>query len=130
MNADEQAVRTLVADWHRATAVGDVEAVLQLMAEDVVFLVAGQPPMRGRRIFENGLRGLLTSHRISSTAEVQEIEISGDLAYCWSILNVKITPTSGGSTVVRSGSAISILRKQSTGSWVVVRDANLLAVAK
>jgi uncharacterized protein (TIGR02246 family) len=130
MNADEQAVRTLVADLHRATAVGDVEAVLQLMAEDVVFLVAGQPPMRGRRIFENGLRGLLTSHRISSTAEVQEIEISGDLAYCWSILNVKITPTSGGSTVVRSGSAISILRKQSTGSWVVVRDANLLAVAK
>ncbi len=130
MNADEQAIRTLVAEWHLSTAAGDVESVLQLMAEDVVFLVAGQPPMRGRRTFENGLRGLLAAHHIASTADVQEIEISGDLAYCWSILNVEITSTSDGSKVVRSGSALSILRKQSTGSWVVVRDANLLSVAK
>jgi len=129
MNADERAIRTLVAEWHRATAAGDVESVLRLMADDVVFLVAGQPPMRARRTFEKGLRGLLAAHRIASSAEVQEIEISGDLAYCWSILNVEITPTSGGSKVVRSGSALSILRKQSTGAWVVVRDANLLAVA-
>jgi uncharacterized protein (TIGR02246 family) len=129
MNADEQAIRTLVAEWHRATAAGDVESVLQLMADDVVFLVAGQPPTRGRLTFEKGLRGLLAAHRIASTADVQEIEISGDLAYCWSLLNVEITPTSGGSKVVRSGSALSILRKQSTGAWVVVRDANLLAVA-
>ena len=129
MNTDEQAIRTLVAEWHRATAAGDVESVLPLMADDVVFLVAGQPPMRGRPTFEKGLRGLLAAHRIASSAEVQEIEISGDLAYCWSILHVEITPTSGGSNVVRSGSALSILRKQSTGAWVVVRDANLLAVA-
>jgi ketosteroid isomerase-like protein len=61
---------------------------------------------------------------------VQEIEVSGNLAYCWSILDVEITPTAGGSKIVRSGSAVSILRKQSDGTWVVVRDANLLAVAK
>lgn len=130
MNTSEQAIRTLVAEWHRATAAGDVESVLQLMAEDVVFLVAGRPPMKGRSTFEKGLRGLLASHHIASTSEVQEVEVSGDLAYCWSILNVEITPTAGGSKVVRSGSAVSILRKQSSGSWVVVRDANLLAVAK
>ena len=52
MNADEQAIRALVAEWHSATAAGDVDAVLQLMAEDVVFLVAGQPPMKGRSSFE------------------------------------------------------------------------------
>jgi uncharacterized protein (TIGR02246 family) len=130
MNADEQAIRTLVTEWHRATAASDVESVLRLMAEDVVFLVAGQPPMKGRSAFEKGLRGLLASHHIASTGEVQEIEVSGNLAYCWSILNVEVTPVAGGSKVVRSGSALSILRKQSDGSWVVVRDANLLAVAK
>ncbi len=130
MNADEQAIRTLVAKWHSATAAGDVESVLRLMAEDVVFLVAGQPPMKGRSTFEAGLRGLLASHRIASTGEVQEVEVSGSLAYCWSLLNVEITPTAGGSKVVRSGSAVSILRKQSNGSWVVVRDANLLALVK
>ena len=35
----------------RASAAGDVERVLGLMAEDVVFLLPGQPPMRGRETF-------------------------------------------------------------------------------
>jgi uncharacterized protein (TIGR02246 family) len=129
VNADEQAIRDLVAQWHRATAAGDVEAVLRLMAEDVVFLVAGQPPMRGRSSFEQGLRRLLASHNVESTGEVQEIETSGNLAYCWSMLNVRITSREGGSPMVRSGSALSILRKHADGQWLVIRDANLLAVA-
>jgi uncharacterized protein (TIGR02246 family) len=130
VNADEQAIRALVAQWHSATAAGEIEAILELMAEDVVFLVTGQPPMSGRSTFERGLRGLLASHRVASSSEVQEVEVSGSLAYCWSILNVEITLTAGGNKVVRSGSAVSILRKQPNGSWLVVRDANLLAVVK
>jgi len=51
MSADEQAIRDLVAHWHRATAAGDVDIVLGLMADDVVFLVPGQPPIRGRSAF-------------------------------------------------------------------------------
>jgi uncharacterized protein (TIGR02246 family) len=46
MIPDEQAIRTLVSLWHTATAAGDVDTVLTLMAEDVVFLVPGHPPIR------------------------------------------------------------------------------------
>ena len=127
MNTDEQAIRDLVARWHRATAAGDVDTVLGLMADDVVFLVPGQPPMKGRSSLECGLRALLTQHRIESTGEVREVEVSGSLAYCWTDLNVRVVPLSGGDAKVRSGSALSILRKQATGSWVLARDANLLA---
>ncbi|UZR27766.1 YybH family protein [Methylococcus mesophilus] len=128
MNADELAIRNLVARWHSASEAGDVEAVLRLMDEDVVFLVAGHPPMKGRSAFEQGLRGLLALNRIETTSEIQEIEVSGHLAYCWSVLNVRVIPKVGGRPVVRSGSAVSILRKQTDGSWLVVRDVNLLAV--
>ena len=129
MNTDEQSIRSLVNTWHSATAAGDVEAVLKLITEDVVFLVAGQPPMNGRSTFEKGLRGLLQSHRIESTCEIQEVEVSGTLAYCWSVLTVKVTAKTGGTPVVRTGSALSVLRKQASGSWAVVRDANLLALS-
>lgn len=129
MSTDEQAIRNLVALWHKATAAGDVDTVLGLMAEEVVFLVAGHPPMRGRSTFERGLRGLLSQHRVESTSDIQEVEVSGDLAYCWSNLTVRVIPLSGGNPIVRSGSALSILRKQPGGSWLVVRDANLLAMA-
>jgi uncharacterized protein (TIGR02246 family) len=126
MTSDEQAIRDLVALWHSATVAGDVDTVLGLMAEDVVFLVAGRPAMRGRRSFESGLRGLLAKHQIESTGEVQEVDVSGDLAYCWTELNVRIVALSGGSSATRAGSALSILRKQPNGSWLVVRDANML----
>ena len=69
MTSDDRAIRDLVALWHSATGAGDVDTVLGLMAGDVVFLVAGHPPMRGRSSFEIGLRKLLATHRIESTGE-------------------------------------------------------------
>jgi len=129
MTTDEQAIRDLVALWHRATAAGDVDTVLGLMADDVVFLVAGQPPMRGRGSLERGLRGLLTQHRIESTGDVQEVQVSGSLAYCWTNLTVRVIPLTGGNPTVRAGNALSIFRKQANGSWVLTRDANLLSPA-
>jgi uncharacterized protein (TIGR02246 family) len=129
MNADEKAIRDVIARWHRATGAGDVDTILGFMAEDAVFLVAGQPPMKGRAAFERGLRQVLAEHRVESSGEVQEVEVSGDLAYSWTHLTVKVIPRKGGNAMVRSGSALSVFRKQPNGSWVLTRDANLLAPA-
>lgn len=129
MNPDEAAIRKMIALWHSATAAGDVGTVLGLMSEDAVFLVAGQPPMRGRAAFERGLHGVLEQHRIESTGDIQEVEVQGDLAYCWTHLTVKLISQIDGSTFVRSGNALSIIRKQANGAWQLVRDANLLSAA-
>jgi uncharacterized protein (TIGR02246 family) len=51
MENDEQAIRQLVTTWLDASKAGDTEKVLSLMADDVVFPVAGQPPMRGKAAF-------------------------------------------------------------------------------
>ena len=126
MATDEESIRGVIDRWHAATAAGDVDGVLRLMAEDVVFLVPGRPPMTGRSGFEKGLRQLLDSHRIESTGDVREIEVSGDLAYCLNWLTVRISPLSGGEPSVRSGHSLSVFRKQPDGSWVLSLDANLL----
>lgn len=129
MTSDEQSIRQLVATWHRATASGDVSRILGLMSEDVVFLVAGQPPMRGRQSFEKGLRALLQDHRIESDGEIQEIEVSGNWAYCWNYLSVTVTPLQGGTPTQRSGNTLTILHQGGDGAWAVVRDANMLSGA-
>ena len=51
MTRDEQEIRQLVATWMSASKAGDVEKVLSLMADDVVLLVAGHPPMVGKPAF-------------------------------------------------------------------------------
>ena len=42
MNSDEQRIRELVATWMSATKQGDLATVLDLMTDDVVFLVVGK----------------------------------------------------------------------------------------
>ena len=124
MATDEQAVRDLVHEWLRASQAGDTQSVLELMAENVVFLQPGQPPMRGRAAF----REAQASHaalNIEAKSDIQEVRVCGNFAWCWNYLTVSITPKSGGNTVTRAGHVLSVLHKQA-GRWVILRDANLL----
>jgi uncharacterized protein (TIGR02246 family) len=127
VSADEQAIRDVVQRWHALTAAGDVDGVLELMTGDVVFLVAGrEQPMRGREAFSQGLREILATHRIESDGEIREVAISGDLAYCWATLDVRVTPLAGGQTRRRRGDVLSVYRRHADGRWQLARDANLL----
>ena len=129
MSSGEADIRALIQRWHEATARGDVDAVLALMSEDVEFFVAGKEPMKGRAAFATGLRGLLKTHRIVSSGDVREVQVSGDLAFAVSLLHVRIIATDTGGESVRSGHALSVFRRQADGSWLLIRDANLLPSA-
>lgn len=127
MSDDERAIRSLVQRWLDATRAGDVDPVLQLMAPDVIFLVPGQPPMEGRAAFERGLLAVLDEHVIDSSSVIEEVVVSGDLAYCRTRLSVTVTSRHGQLPMRRDGHTLSILRKNADGAWHLTRDANLLA---
>ncbi|PXX44942.1 YybH family protein [Undibacterium pigrum] len=114
--------------WQDATAAGDVDKLLDLMDEEVVFLVAGHPPMKGREQFAQNLRNILQTHHITSSSQVQEIVVQTDLAYTWSYLQVEIIPKQTGQYMKRAGNVLSIWRLQADGKWRICRDANLLTL--
>ncbi len=125
MHPDEQAIRQMIQNWTRATAAGDLPELLTMLAEDVIFLAPGQEPMR-RDDFAAGFSAAIEHVRIDAHADVQEIEIAGDWAWCWNYLDVQITPRAAGTAARRCGHTLTILRRQN-GFWVIARDANLLA---
>ena len=128
MNEDDekQKIRHVIATWMRATAEGNLERILSLMAEDVVFLIAGQPPTRGREAFAAASRAAEGKFRFEGKPDIQEIHVAGNYAYCWNHLSVTITPLQGGSPTQRAGHTLSVFRKESDGRWVLFRDANML----
>lgn len=128
MPNDEAKIRAVIAEWHAATAVGDITRILPLISEDVVFLQPGQPPMRGRDTFAAGFATALKMFRINSTFAIQEMQIVADMAYCLTQLSVTVTPLNGGPAKVRSGYTLTIFRQQSAGNWVLTRDANMLTL--
>src|SRR5687768_14268854 len=127
MQADEQEIRQLVSSWIAATKTGDVETVLSLMSEDVVFLVPGQRPMR-KTDFEAAARAQAggDAPQFDGTSEIQEIKVLGDWAFMWTRLTVVATPPGSAQSTTRAGHTLSILRKEG-GRWVLARDANMLA---
>ncbi len=123
---DESAIRDLITTWMNAG--GNLDIVLPLMDEDVVFLQAGQPPMRGRAAFAAASQGMQNQNmRFEASNEIIEVHVNGDWAYCWTQLNVTVL-IEGKPPIHRAGPTLSVLRRQSNGAWAIYRDANMLAV--
>jgi len=120
---DERAIRQLIETWIAASKAGDIETVLQLMTDDVVFMVPGQEPF-GKEAFAAAAAGM-KDLRIDGRNEIKELHILGDWAWLRDYLDLTITPASG-EPVRRSGYTLTILRKGADGKWRLARDANLL----
>jgi uncharacterized protein (TIGR02246 family) len=125
MTNDERAIREVINTWMRATAAGDLARVLELMDDDVVFLAPGRPPMR-KQGFAHANKAAEGRHRIEGSADIQEVQVSGEWAYCWNQLTVRVTPPDGSAASEMRGPVLSIFRKRPDGTWVLFRDANML----
>jgi uncharacterized protein (TIGR02246 family) len=123
---DEQAIRDVIETWARASMKEDLDTVLTLMTQDVVFLTPGNPPMRGRDAFAASFRGVSSQMQFTVAPDIQEVFVEGRLGYAVTHLTVTTTPSGGGQPARRSGFVLSVFRKQLDGQWAIARDANML----
>lgn len=126
MSEDEFAIRSVVASWVEATRTGDIQAVLNLMTDDALFLVPGQPPM-DKATFEASSRAQVAAKlAMDAVSEIREVHVDGNMAYMWSHLEVTVIPPGAVEPIKRAGHALTIFRRVG-GSWLLHRDANMLA---
>jgi uncharacterized protein (TIGR02246 family) len=123
MTEDERAIRNLIDTWMSATRTGDIETVLTLMADDVIFMVPGREPF-GKEAFAAASRGMMNL-RFEGRSHIEELEVLGNWAYLRNYIDMTITPEQGA-PVHRAGYTLTILRKDEDGQWVLARDANLV----
>ena len=120
---DEHAIRQLVDTWLKASESGDVNTILTLMADDVIFMVPGREPFGKAEFVENYKQ--MSGVKLTTKSNIQEIKVLGEWAWMRNLLRVTFTPGDGSPTT-HSGYVLTILRKTSDGRWVIARDANLL----
>ncbi|RZJ07424.1 MAG: SgcJ/EcaC family oxidoreductase [Rubrivivax sp.] len=128
-SSDEMAIREMVATWLAASRSGDVETVLDLVSDDVVFLTPGRTPMRKEEFTtQSRAQAGPSGPQIDGESDIQEIQVLGDWAFMWTKLRVTVTPKDG-SAIERAGHTLTVLKKVD-GRWVIARDANLLAAVQ
>lgn len=124
MPEDELAIRSVISSWLDASKRGDVDAMLDLLTDDALFLTPGQPPMT-RRAFEVAFRSQAAAQmQIEAQSEIREVAVEGSMGYLWSRLAVTVSPQ-GADPVRREGHTLSVFKKVA-GRWLLHRDANLL----
>ena len=60
---DEQQIRELMAEWRRLTAEGNLDGLLSLLTDDVVFLTPGNPPITRER-FAKGFQAFAFGEKV------------------------------------------------------------------
>jgi len=127
MTDDERAIRELVNVWLAASKAGDLQTILSLMTNDVIFMVPGRRPF-GKEAFAAASQEM-QNVSMEGISDIQEIQVLGDWAYLRNYIEMVVTPPNGA-PLRRSGYTLTILRKESDGRWRLARDANLLTEAK
>ena len=120
---DKQSIRESVDTWLTASKKGDVSTMLDLLADDVLFIVPGKEPF-GKEAFAAANREQMKNVDMDVTIDIKEIEIVGQWAWMRSFLNISFTRD--GKTAKHSGHILTIWQKNPDGRWVIKRDANFV----
>jgi uncharacterized protein (TIGR02246 family) len=122
---DEAEIRALVQRWMETTRAGESAAVLELMTDDVLFLVPGRAPFGKAEFAQAAQAQAAAGMRIDGRSEPLELRVLGDWAFMVSRLQVSVAPAQG-EAMRRSGHTLTLFRREA-GGWRLARDANLLA---
>jgi ketosteroid isomerase-like protein len=110
-DTDREAIRTATQNYVKADDARDVDAMMQIIAEGVVYMPPGSQPLVGRE----SIRAFFKRHPWDTLAETPA-EIEGRLDFA--IVRGKYTGTAQGMPL--SGYYIEVWQKQD-GAWRVTR---------
>ncbi len=125
MEADEREIHEVHATWIEAVNAGDLERLLTLMADDVVFVSPGQAPF-GRDHFSATFSAAHQQLQIRCLSDLEEVVVVGEVAYTRSRDALTVIPRAGGEAKQFAGHRITVYRQHPASGWVLARDAHTL----
>ena len=126
MGPDERAIREVHAAWIDAVNAGELDRLLAMVTDDVVFLNPGDEGL-GLDGFSAKFSAAHRQLRICCLSELMEVVVVGEVAYTLSRDSLSVSPCAGGEETRFAGDRMTIYRKQADGRWLLARDANVLS---
>ncbi|MEO7361351.1 MAG: nuclear transport factor 2 family protein [Gemmatimonadaceae bacterium] len=111
------------ANYVRMINSNNVDSLMSMMTEDVVFLSANAKPMVGKAEVRAWADGYIQAFRTQWDKPVQEFVVSGDYAFERYNYTATDTPVGGGAPVVDTGWGLVVYHRDADGVWRVARDA-------
>ncbi len=115
IEADVEAIKSLSDEIMKAYNEGDLEALMAIVAEDVVFMPPGEPALIGKEAMRNWHNFDKISLDVNIT--VEEVQVLGDWAFIRDIWIGTVTQNESGEKFENNNKSLIILRRQPDGTW-------------
>jgi ketosteroid isomerase-like protein len=119
---DEAAIAEFNARYLKAINDGDIATLSSLTTPDHIMMPPSRAPIVGKEANDAANGRAFQQFDIDETWTPVETVIAGDWAYQRGTYTVAATPKAGGTTRNTQGSFLRIYRRQSDGSWRMIRD--------
>jgi len=119
---DHEQIRQMYLATTRVLRAGDIQTLATYYTDDAIQFPPNRPPLVGWAEISASLENELSGIVFNSTLEVREVVIAGDSGYAWGQFQAVITPMSGQTRSVTSGSFLDVLRRHADGSWKIARS--------
>jgi uncharacterized protein (TIGR02246 family) len=116
VEADKEAIASLVNQVEKAFNEGDLDAYMATFADDAIVMSPGESALIGKEAIRDG-SGFIESTSFDVKIFVDEIEVSGDWAFHRSHWKGSWTEAGSDKKTEIESKDIGILKRQPDGSW-------------
>ncbi len=120
--AATEAINEFWVEYASTYSAGDIDAWVSLWTEDGVQMPPGEPPVVGKDQIIVRNQGVADTFAVEMDIDNEEVNVAGDLAYSRGTFTSVLTPREGGQSISVDGKFMTILVRQSDGSWKIHRD--------
>jgi uncharacterized protein (TIGR02246 family) len=122
---DITAIKELLNQYVTSTNTGDFDLWMSLWADDGIQMPPNTPSRKGKEQIREGSKSTFDNMKMDiAIKSLEELEVHGDLGFTRCEYSIRLTPKAGGETIdaMPDGKVLTILRKQSDGSWKIAYD--------
>jgi uncharacterized protein (TIGR02246 family) len=120
--ADVEAITAVFAEFDAAATAGDADRILALYAGDVASMPPNSAPRIGTDAMQASMEEFIDQYTSELTSRVEEVEVSGDMAYALVSWEQSMTPKAEGDATHEQGKWIVVFKRQPDGSWKCWRE--------
>ena len=129
MTAADSAARDSAAhraheNYVRVINSNNLDSLMSMMSDDVVFLAANDKPIVGKAAVRLWADGYYKAFRTSWDKPVRDFVVDRDFAFERYDYTSTDTPVAGGKPVVDTGWGLVVYHRDADGVWRVARDAS------
>ena len=121
--ARDSAAHQAHANYVRVINSNNIDSLVSMLTDDVVYLAANDKPMVGKAAVRAWVDGYLKAFHTQWDKPVREFVVSGDYAFERYDYTSTDTPAAGGKPVVDTGWGFVVYHRDADGVWRVARDA-------